>query len=1028
MKRGLLLATFVISLMFILSLQGVSATNFEDVFLDLKSWTANDHKDQWHITETTSAEVNQWTDWVGDGPTGTENKVNSDDEAFKVKARLRDPHDVIPNAVLHLESDTADDHENKWHITETVNAYSGYWTGYVGDGPRGTENKVNSDDQAFKIRAKIVDTTGALDDCVLHLESWTANDHKDQWHITETTSAEVNQWTDWVGDGDPSGIPGDTKNRVDSDDEAFKMRMKLGCGYEGGGGDIDTPIWLGHSGGHLRSYNPNWDVSTLPGDKGGDLKAVLYHSGSFGERLWLGYGGGRLRSYDLDDSNAGPNQDGFRDHGDKGGEIRDIAVYNDKLWIGYYNTPSSFASTLSSFDPDTGNYETIKTWDSKEIYDIAVYDNKIWAGLGKSSDGYLFYYDVSTGEKDTIQEWKDIKSIAVYDDKIWTGHEGGYLLSYNPFDETWKYHGDSGGAIVEIVVYGGKLWLGGWGGTLHYYDPDTETYFHFNDEDQHILSMTIYDDKIWVGFSEGYLRSVDNPDNPSKTLTDRGSYVQDILAMTTVGLTCGNGEREGGETCDDGNNYRGDGCSTSCQEEPGWSCMGEPSVCTGSLILNVTFDSASIRGNDIEDHSEYQNNLTKESGVNCGVEGVSGRACEFDGMPGNYIEINSMDDFFEGSLGFYNRELTISAWVKPYSLPSGLGRMIVSTYKWSNQGANKRGWTFGDQWGSDNHLQLVLFDGDGTVSSLPYSGFFSNNLNKWAHVVGVYKSRSDAGTFMKLYVNGVEAVSPKTTGVIDEIAYDDGIPLRIGHRADTEEQGMWHGLIDEVKIYNYALTEENIGDLFNEHAEAIGEEPVWQPEACTETDDGTVFVAGTVTKDDVAYPDECTPDNKGVIEKTCNWDGTLSSVEYPCPGGGECSENDNGEGACGFPEGGMFCQADDTAGLPKATTKSRAESSAGNLYYCSLNLGWEEVLPEGDSCIGDHQCESNSCLEGQCYRVRTAIQEQAGILNKIFCILTNFVSYLEEDYGYYIPITGEGEGYCLCLGEAEVTDDDKCGE
>src|SRR5437762_4280402 len=47
---------------------------------------------------------------------------------------------------------------------------------------------------------------------------------------------------------------------------------------------------------------------------------------------------------------------------------------------------------------------------------------------------------------------------------------------------------------------------------------------------------------------------------------------------------CGNGVVESGETCDDGNPTgnaaSGDGCSTTCQIETGWTCTGSPSVCT----------------------------------------------------------------------------------------------------------------------------------------------------------------------------------------------------------------------------------------------------------------------------------------------------------------------------------------------------------------------------------------------------------------------------------------------------------------
>ena len=43
---------------------------------------------------------------------------------------------------------------------------------------------------------------------------------------------------------------------------------------------------------------------------------------------------------------------------------------------------------------------------------------------------------------------------------------------------------------------------------------------------------------------------------------------------------CGDGDFDGGEECDDGDTTPGDGCDGSCQIESGWTCEGEPSVCT----------------------------------------------------------------------------------------------------------------------------------------------------------------------------------------------------------------------------------------------------------------------------------------------------------------------------------------------------------------------------------------------------------------------------------------------------------------
>jgi len=49
---------------------------------------------------------------------------------------------------------------------------------------------------------------------------------------------------------------------------------------------------------------------------------------------------------------------------------------------------------------------------------------------------------------------------------------------------------------------------------------------------------------------------------------------------------CGNGVIQLSETCDDGNTVSGDGCSDTCMVEAGFSCVGQPSVCTPLVCGN----------------------------------------------------------------------------------------------------------------------------------------------------------------------------------------------------------------------------------------------------------------------------------------------------------------------------------------------------------------------------------------------------------------------------------------------------------
>jgi hypothetical protein len=85
-------------------------------------------------------------------------------------------------------------------------------------------------------------------------------------------------------------------------------------------------------------------------------------------------------------------------------------------------------------------------------------------------------------------------------------------------------------------------------------------------------------------------------------------------------------------------------------------------------------------------------------------------------------------------------------------------------------------------------------------------------LNSWQHIALTW-SRTTNRT--RLYHNGVEVrYSVQETGsgsMLDDTAY----PYIIGARGALGEATFFNGLIDEVRLYGYALTEEEIRDIYN---------------------------------------------------------------------------------------------------------------------------------------------------------------------------------------------------------------------
>jgi cysteine-rich repeat protein len=83
---------------------------------------------------------------------------------------------------------------------------------------------------------------------------------------------------------------------------------------------------------------------------------------------------------------------------------------------------------------------------------------------------------------------------------------------------------------------------------------------------------------------------------------------------------CGNSVLDGAEECDDGDMTSGDGCSSVCTIEGGYSCSGEPSICT-QLCGNSVLDGAEeCDDGDMTSGDGCSSVCTIEGGYSCSGE------------------------------------------------------------------------------------------------------------------------------------------------------------------------------------------------------------------------------------------------------------------------------------------------------------------------------------------------------------------------------------------------------------------------
>ena len=143
---------------------------------------------------------------------------------------------------------------------------------------------------------------------------------------------------------------------------------------------------------------------------------------------------------------------------------------------------------------------------------------------------------------------------------------------------------------------------------------------------------------------------------------------------------------------------------------------------------------------------------------------------------------------------------TVSAWIKTTD-NGGLTRGVVSSANYSN------GLNF-------NVFQGEVSFGVSTGAALATTTTANINDGNWHHVVGTYDSQGDAsGNTLYLYVDGIQKAS--NTGNRGIYAFTN-YPLFIGAKgAGSSPYSTWNGQIDEVAIWNTALTSTQIQSIYD---------------------------------------------------------------------------------------------------------------------------------------------------------------------------------------------------------------------
>ncbi|MDZ7611403.1 MAG: LamG domain-containing protein [Candidatus Moranbacteria bacterium] len=213
---------------------------------------------------------------------------------------------------------------------------------------------------------------------------------------------------------------------------------------------------------------------------------------------------------------------------------------------------------------------------------------------------------------------------------------------------------------------------------------------------------------------------------------------------------------------------------------------------TDGLVGMWSFDGPDIAGTTAYDRSSGANHGTLTNGPQKTI-GKVGQGLDFDGVDDNVtISANSAFEFGEAE------NWSVSLWTKYTDSNCNGNKVAVGRY-------NGRQWWIGCQ-GSEI-AGGTLRDSDGVQQN--FEGTTLLNDNQWHHLLLTVTRRVDNDR-IDFYVDGnhEKNENPDFTG-----NFDIGADLFFG--TFTGSDYLWSGQIDEARIYNRALSEDEIQRLYN---------------------------------------------------------------------------------------------------------------------------------------------------------------------------------------------------------------------
>lgn len=249
------------------------------------------------------------------------------------------------------------------------------------------------------------------------------------------------------------------------------------------------------------------------------------------------------------------------------------------------------------------------------------------------------------------------------------------------------------------------------------------------------------------------------------------------------------------------------------QAGQGGITMGNNNTISGGIYSNGTISAANnsqIVGNTwVAGLVDPPTELAFES-----TNGTSfGNGLQFDGSE-DYVAINNNSDYDFGN----SENFSIALWFRTDEVNPSETTTLVA--KKENTSDSSQGYLIYLDDDSEE-VRFRISDGDGSNLFTIRSNTSINNTTEWFHAVFVYDDSSESAS--KLYINGVDDnATNQTSGNFNDIGdLSNSLDLVFGAESDVSYSSTGHhfdGQIDEVYIYDKALTAQEALDIYNDNA------------------------------------------------------------------------------------------------------------------------------------------------------------------------------------------------------------------